>query len=206
MNDIPSGAVLTAFHDDCLRLASWPRADAGDLLKGVASAWIAKNHFCNSSLWEEEDLARRKKAPDHEIVANKRAIDSFNQARNDAIERIDEAILDALAEQRGAFDASARLNSETAGSMIDRLSILSLKIRSMREQTERDDRDDAFRINMAQRLRQLQEQRDDLAHCFDALIADCIAGRARYKIYRQHKMYNDPSLNPALLAENASGA
>ncbi|WOE75038.1 DUF4254 domain-containing protein [Alterisphingorhabdus coralli] len=206
MSDIPASAAVTAFHDACLRLPDWPIENNAPALEGVGSQWIAKNHFCNSSLWAEEDLARRKKAPDYEIVANKRAIDRFNQARNDAIERIDEAILDALAQQCGAFDAGARLNSETAGSMIDRLSILSLKIRSMRQQTAREDKDDTFRSTMARRLVQLQQQRDDLAHCFDTLIADCIAGRARYKIYRQHKMYNDPSLNPAMLAENSSGA
>ena len=77
--------------------------------------------------------------PDAEIAGNKRNIDRYNQKRNDAIERIDEQLLHLLSAVRP--DPDARLNSETPGAMIDRLSILSLKIRQMRLQTERNDVD-----------------------------------------------------------------
>ena len=84
---------------------------------------IADNHRHNALLWDEEDLARRRNVPDSAIAANKRAIDAHNQKRNDAVERIDEVILKAFEKVR--LDAHARLSSETAGAMIDRLSILS---------------------------------------------------------------------------------
>ena len=85
------------------------------------------------------------------------------------------------------------------------MSILSLKVKAMTEQTRRDDVDDDHRAASHARLGRLLAQRDDLAGCFDALIADCLAGRAYFKVYRQFKMYNDPRFNPALVAERGLG-
>jgi len=203
---LPSSTEVIAAHDAALAAA--PAAvDANDV-----HGWIAVNHFHNRSLWAQEDLARRTQAPDAEIVANKRAIDGHNQARNDAIERIDEFLLSALglvdpatlssALPRSTVAPGARLNSETAGSMLDRISILGLKIAAMREQTLRADVDDAHRQACGERLQRLVQQRADLGQCFDELLADSRAGRAYFKVYRQFKMYNDPRLNPALVAES----
>ena len=173
--------------------------------------WITTNHRYNSLLWAEEDLARRTQVSDSEIAANKRAIDRYNQARNDATERVDEILLVqlGLVDQASARTDSpvsrepvgARLNSETAGSMIDRLSILALKLRAMREQAARADVDEAHRALSRQRLAQLERQRGDLAACLDTLLREAMAGRACFKVYRQFKMYNDPRFNPVLQAE-----
>ena len=100
----------------------------------------------------------------------------------------------------------ARLNSETAGSMIDRLSILALKVHAMRAQAARHDVDEAHRSSSRGKLARLEQQRSDLAGCLDALLADAAAGCAYFKVYRQFKMYNDPRFNPALVAERAQGA
>jgi hypothetical protein len=215
---LPSGGAIVAFHRDCLALPGWPGDDvrrSQPLDESSVWSWIETNHRFNSRLWAEEDLARRTRVGDSEIAANKRAIDGFNQARNDAAERIDEAMLIALglvdpASVAGDAPQStaapgARLNSETAGAMIDRLSILSLKVEAMTEQTRRGDIDDDHRAASQARLGRLLAQRDDLAGCFDALIADCLAGRAYFKVYRQFKMYNDPRFNPALVAERRTG-
>ena len=43
--------------------------------------------------------------------------------------------------------------------------------------------------------------RDDarmLAGCLDALQRELLSGEARFRTYRQFKMYNDPELNPAV--------
>ena len=202
---------VVALHDRLLATPGWPQAvpAAGP---GVWE-WVQANHRFNCLLWAEEDLARRTTVADAEIAANKRAIDGYNQARNDATERVDELLLIALglvdpASARtdapvSTVPAGARLNSETAGSMVDRLSILALKVNAMRQQTERGDVDAAHREASAARLARLQQQRTDLAGCLDALLADARAGRAYFKVYRQFKMYNDPRFNPELVKEQA---
>ena len=200
-------------HEDCLAQADWPGAEPTVAEGAELLHWVRRNHFFNSSLWAQEDLARRTTVSAEEIAGNKRAIDRFNQARNDATERVDEILLTAL----GLVDAAsartdtpvstvpkgARLNSETAGSIIDRMSIMALKIHAMRQQTLRQDVDEAHRASSAVKLERLQQQRQDLGDCLDGLLADALAGRAYFKVYRQFKMYNDPRFNPALVAERA---
>jgi hypothetical protein len=186
--------AITHFHDDSHAQPGWP-AQGGRYAGGLWH-WIETNHRYNCLLWAEEDLARRRNVGDAEIAANKRAIDGYNQKRNDAVEKIDEAI---LADLSGVTPvSSARLSSETAGAMIDRMSILSLKIRAMREQTLRTDVDEAHVSLCHAKLAKLIEQRGDLANCMDRLLAEAAAGTMFFKIYRQFKMYNDPKLNPQL--------
>jgi hypothetical protein len=205
MLDTIRSADVTAFHDACLARPEWPDDDAsaraalpgGPLAE--AWSWVLANHRFNGSLWNEEDLARRTQAADAEIATNKRRIDRFNQARNDAMERIDDALLRATADWPRAPDA--RLSSETAGAMIDRMSILSLKIHHMGLQTRRTDVDDAHRESTRAKLEQLRRQRADLASCYDRLLDELRAGTGCFRIYRQFKMYNDPTLNPVLVAE-----
>ena len=186
---------IIAFHDERVNNSEFPNATR--LYSEGVWQWIENNHFNNASLWAEEDLARRTTVTGDEIAINKRNIDGFNQARNDATERVDEEILVRL----GAAQDGARLNSETAGSMIDRMSIMSLTIKAMRAQTLRTDVDTTHIDTCKTKLAALLEQRSDLGNCLDALLDDAQAGRAYYKIYRQFKMYNDKTLNPELVKE-----
>jgi hypothetical protein len=203
MSRAPTAPEITAYHDACLVRPGWPGA-AGDA-GGEGELWrvVGVDHVENGRLWGQEDQARRTDVADSAIAANKRAIDGHNQIRNDAIERIDELLLAALG---AAIVPQARLNSETAGAMIDRLSILALKIHHMRLQTERSDASSAHVEACRAKLARLIEQRADLARCLDELLADCAAGRARFKVYRQFKMYNDPALNPYLYGAKDDGA
>jgi hypothetical protein len=211
---LPKAEDLIARHDQLLARPGWPREEPAPPADELGR-WVQANHRFNSLLWAEEDLARRTTVADAEIAANKRAIDGYNQARNDATERIDEVLLVALglvdAESartdapRSTVREGARLNSETAGSMVDRLSIMALKVSAMRAQTLRTDVDDAHRAASRARLARLQQQRADLGGCLDALLADAAAGRAYFKVYRQFKMYNDPRFNPVLVAEGKGG-
>jgi hypothetical protein len=86
--------------------------------------------------------------------------------------------------------------------MIDRLSILALKIFHTREEVDRCSRPEAVPLGHAQRNRErlevLVQQRADLADCLDALWRSSLSGSRRFKLYRQLKMYNDPTLNPAI--------
>lgn len=194
LNDL-TATSLTRFHDGMLANHGWPAVQPLDE-RPDAWFWIEANHRYNTLLWNEEDKARRTDVSPSEIAACKRQIDQYNQKRNDAVEAIDEAILNALDDREPASDA--RLNSETAGAMIDRLSILSLKIFHMREQTQRVDAGPDHIARCSDKLQRLLVQRQDLGACFDQLLADAQHGRAYFKVYRQFKMYNDPTLNPYL--------
>lgn len=184
-------------HDESLKNSAWPSLDliqSDQLVK-----LISTNHFFNTSLWNEEDLARRKKVSDSEIAHNKRQIDQFNQQRNNAIEEIDEFILNNFTDVK--LQSNASLNSETAGSMIDRMSILSLKIFHMRLQTLRSNVSEDHISQCNNKLLKLIEQRIDLGACLEDLLNKFSTGFAYYKIYRQFKMYNDPKLNPQIYNE-----
>jgi hypothetical protein len=195
MNSIIQSADIIAFHDKCVADRGWAKNTPAQFSEGLWQ-FIELNHRYNNSLWDEEDLARRKDVADSEIAANKRAIDGFNQKRNDAIERMDEVILSALAGVTP--QPGCRLNSETAGSIIDRISIVALKIFHMGLQTQRTDASAEHIATCQTKHARLVEQRDDLAACLEQLLAECAAGVARYKVYRQFKMYNDATLNPYL--------
>lgn len=192
--DVPAIAI-SSFHDARLATPAWAKSALTQFQSG-AWQYIELNHRYNCLLWDEEDLARRRDVADSEIAANKRAIDGYNQKRNDAIECIDEVFLTRLATVTPG--EGARLNSETAGSMIDRLSIISLKIHHMRLQTQRTDVNREHVEVCSAKLARLAEQRTDLQACLDALLDAAKQGQAYFKIYRQFKMYNDPSLNPHL--------
>jgi hypothetical protein len=178
--------MTAALHETESELAIELGADG---LMALAMA----QHRANFELWHEEDKARVSEATDAEIAAVKRAIDVLNQRRNDLVEKMDVWLIERL-EQTEA----APLHSETPGLMIDRLSILALKIFHTREESRRESATDGHRLRNRSRLALLEEQRADLAGCLDALWAEVLGGTRRFKLYRQMKMYNDPDLNPAM--------
>ena len=192
--DVRSAAICV-FHDANLEREARDNLAPMGISDGIWP-WIESNHRCNRLLWDEEDLARRRDVEDAAIAANKRAIHGYNQRRNDAIEKIDEALLARLAAVVPAADAWH--SSETAGSMVDRLSILALKIFHMQAQATRADASDEHRALCRDKLARLILQRTDLARCLDTLLAGAVEGRAYWRVYRQFKMYNDPALNPYL--------
>jgi hypothetical protein len=155
---------------------------------------VLAQHYCNFSLWALEDEARRTNVNDSVIADVKRSIDRWNQRRNDLIERIDEKVLAGLPPPDSAV---AEQHSETAGQMIDRLSILSLKIWHMSAYAS-DGNAPALATECSGKLEILKEQRQDLTRCLGRLLDACAAGRRFFKLYRQFKAYNDPRLNPAL--------
>jgi hypothetical protein len=203
---LPRVDALAAWQD--LAVASWHRDEAryegtleregwpeGSAIPDLGEA-IGREHLTNIQLWHEEDEARRRDVGDDVIAGVKRRIDALNQRRNDLIEAIDAAIaavLDGI-EPRGG----CRLHSETPGAIIDRLSILSLKIFHMRQEAERGDAVAEHRRVCAERLDVLKRQRSDLAGCLVSLFEELVEGRATFRRYRQFKMYNDPETNPAV--------
>ncbi len=158
---------------------------------------VLAQHRSNFDLWHAEDRARAPRATDRDLAQVKRAIDQINQRRNDLTEQCDALLLDALG-SAGLPNGSAELHSESPGLMIDRLSILSLKIWHTQEEIDRPDAPAGHAERNRQRLALLTEQRDDLALSLDRLWSQVLAGARRFKLYRQLKMYNDPTLNPAM--------
>jgi hypothetical protein len=146
--------------------------------------------------WHLEDLIRDPHIDLSEALQLKRRIDHSNQDRTDLVEDIDSYFLQQFSEVKVLDDA--RLNTESPAWAVDRLSILELKIWHMKEQVERKDASEEHLNRCKLKLSVLLEQRVDLSTAIDQLLEDYQAGRKVMKVYRQMKMYNDPSTNPVL--------
>ena len=159
------------------------------------------HHRANFDLWHEEDKAREPETSDARIATVKHNIDKLNQTRNDLVELTARTLLEAA----GLQPPTAPLHSESPGLILDRLSILALKIYHTAEEAHRASASEAHHQKNLSRLSLLEEQRNDLAACLDALWREVLDGKRRFKLYRQLKMYNDPELNPAVYTHKAAG-
>jgi hypothetical protein len=178
-------------------VALWHREEVSNTYAGFLQA-VCQQHMFNYLLWHEEDVARSPNVADERIAAVKRAIDGYNQKRNDCIEALDAYLLNELAQRNVVLEAGATQNTETPGSAIDRLSILALRRYHMQEQADRADASEEHRAKARGRLETLAEQHRDLSRGLGELLGDIFAGRKRLKVYFQFKMYNDPTMNPYL--------
>jgi hypothetical protein len=193
---------ITRLHDEATgrwhQADPWPDSALLESLRQQPTTELIEtiigNHRANFDLWHEEDKAREPDVSDADIAAVKHAIDSLNQRRNDLVETMDRILIAAAGEQ----NPGAPLHSETPGLILDRLSILALKIYHTAEETHRESATETHRERNRARLALLIEQRTDLAACLNALWDDILHQRRRFKLYRQMKMYNDPELNPAI--------
>jgi len=158
---------------------------------------VAHQHRANFELWHIEDEARTPGASDSALAAIKRRIDETNQVRNDLLEDLDRVLRNWL-EVRDLPNSEAPLHSETPGMIIDRLSILSLKIYHTCEEVGRVHAPAGHSDRNRERLAILQKQRRDLAGCLGVLWKEIQDGTRRFELYHQMKMYNDPTLNPAI--------
>ena len=196
---------ISALHDELTQRWHHEAFETWRPPSSEAEEWIAlvaRQHLANFELWHTEDQARTPDATDSDLARVKRRIDETNQRRNDLSEQLDQFLLTALAAE-GLPRAEAPLHSESPGLIIDRLSILALKIFHTREETERINAPDGHAERNRQRLEILLTQRGDLAACLNDLWLETLAGKRRFKLYRQLKMYNDPALNPAVYRAGA---
>ena len=154
-----------------------------------------KNHI-DTVQWHLEDIVRDPNIDPQEGIALKRRIDKSNQERTDLVEKIDDYFLHQFKEVHTLPEAT--VNTESPAWAIDRLSILELKIWHMQEEVNRQEATEEHRMKCSNKLNVLLEQQIDLSSSIDELLADIEAGKKKMKVYRQMKMYNDPSLNPVL--------
>ncbi len=160
--------------------------------KGLTQ-WI---HYKNYIVWHLEEKVRNDDITDAEILEAERTIDLHNLKRLAAIEQID-IWLDNVLKSAGLSPGDdVDVNSETPGSIIDRLSILTLKIYHLREHLDSDRLSEQARNNFNIRLLVLEEQYSDLTKALDKLLLDLRQAKKRHKVYRQFKIYNDPNFHP----------
>lgn len=167
--------------------------------EGSLEFLLYHKNWIDTVQWHLEDIIRDPHIDPVDALNLKRRIDRSNQVRCDMVEYIDSYLLDKYKDIVPAADA--RINTETPAWAIDRLSILALKIYHMRAEVERDDVDEEHRTACQNKLDVLIQQQKDLSIAIEELIEDIEAGRKYMKVYRQMKMYNDPSLNPILYAQ-----
>ena len=192
MIDVPT---ITSLH--AATVGRWHESQIENPYDGFLQ-WVCRQHEQNFRLWHQEDIARSRDVTDGEVAQVKRNIDKLNQKRNDLIEELDGRLIAQVAAAGVSAHLRARLNTETPGSVIDRLSILAIRIFHMEEQAARTDAGEAHVAGAKAKLEVLHAQLDDLSTSLAELLGDIFSGRKRLKSYRQFKMYNDPTLNPYL--------
>lgn len=157
-----------------------------------AKCWI------DTVQWHLEDIVRNPQIDPVEGIKIKRRIDQSNQKRNDIVEKIDESLLGFFESMSIQKKDNAKMNSESPAWIVDRLSILCLKVYHMEAEIERKEASADHRISCARKLDLLGQQLADLVLCFDELVEEIARGDKFMKVYRQMKMYNDPEMNPVL--------
>lgn len=146
--------------------------------------------------WHLEDIIRDPNIKPDDALNIKRRIDASNQDRTDMVEQVDDAILALYKDVKP--QSFARLNTESPGWAIDRLSILALKLYHMGIEAGRDDIAEELQKKNQYKFSVLKIQEEDLCLAIDQLLDDLATGKRTAKVYRQMKMYNDPELNPVL--------
>jgi len=162
----------------------------------IISHLLYRKCWIDTVQWAYEDIIRDPNIEPVAALKLKRMIDASNQDRTDTVEYIDSYFLDKYNDVQPKSDA--KINSESPAWVIDRLSILVLKIYHMHIETVRDDASDSHKAACQKKLDVLLEQRLDLSSALDDLLNDIASGDKYMKVYKQMKMYNDDELNPVL--------
>ena len=162
----------------------------------IISHLLYRKCWIDTVQWAYEDIIRDPNIEPVAALKLKRMIDASNQDRTDTVEYIDSYFLDKYNDVQPKSDA--KINTESPAWVIDRLSILALKIYHMHIETVRDDASDSHKAACQKKLDVLLEQRVDLSSALDDLLNDIASGDKYMKVYKQMKMYNDDELNPVL--------
>ena len=158
--------------------------------------YLYLKNWIDAVQWHLEDIIRNPKIDPIEALVIKRRIDKSNQDRTDLVELIDSYFLDKY--KSVVVKPTAKINTESPAWAIDRLSILCLKVYHMQQEADRTDALPDHIASCKNKLAVLLEQKADLSEALDQLLNDIETGDKYMKVYKQMKMYNDPSLNPVL--------
>lgn len=168
--------------------------------EGSIEATLYHKNWIDTVQWHLEDIIRDPQINAEQALKIKRRIDASNQDRTDMVEEIDTWFREKYANVQ--VEDSAKINTESPAWAIDRFSILALKIYHMKEEVQRADISAEQLQKVSSKLAILEEQHGDLSTAIEDLLEDFEAGRKYMKVYRQMKMYNDPSLNPVLYKQS----
>lgn len=157
---------------------------------------LYKKAWIDSVQWHLEDEVRARDIDAESGWSLKKEIDRYNQWRTDTVELIDTHLHEELKGIKHKPEAA--MNSESPGWVLDRLSILALKINHMKTEAHRQEAGATHLLESHRKLQILLEQQEDLCSALDQLMEDLLSGRKYMKVYYQMKMYNDERLNPAL--------
>jgi hypothetical protein len=161
---------------------------------------LYQKNWIDTVQWHLEDIVRNPNISPVEGLAIKRRIDSSNQERTDMVEFVDGYFLDQF--KNVVALPNAKINTESPAWAVDRLSILALKIFHMQVEVNRENASAEHIASCTTKLNILLEQRIDLSTAIDDLLEDMKTGIKFMKVYKQMKMYNDPSLNPILYQQS----
>ena len=162
---------------------------------------LYQKNWIDTVQWHLEDIVRNPEISPVDGLALKRRIDASNQERTDMVEYIDSYFLDKYNQVKCVSEAT--INTESLAWAIDRLSILALKIFHMRVEAQRENAAETHRKSCMDKLNILLEQNTDLSLAINTSVADIESGKKYMKVYKQMKMYNDPSLNPVLYHQHS---
>lgn len=187
-------SVIADYHkyDDINRQCENPYS------AGTLEFLLYRKCWIDTVQWHLEDIIRDPAIDPVKALEIKRWIDRSNQERTDMVEYIDSWYLEQYKNVKTSPDA--KINTETPAWAIDRLSILALKIYHMQIEASRKDASAEHLGKCREKLSVLLQQRKDLTQGITELIEDIASGAKYMKVYKQMKMYNDPSLNPVLYA------
>jgi len=179
-----------------LNTVDQPFTNMYDKKEDLISHLLYRKCWIDTVQWAYEDIIRDPNIEPVAALKLKRMIDASNQDRTDTVEYIDSYFLEKY--KNVVPKSNAKINSESPAWVIDRLSILALKIYHMQLETIREDASDSHKAACEKKLNVLLEQRVDLSTALDDLLNDIANGDKYMKVYKQMKMYNDDELNPVL--------
>ena len=182
-----------------LNTVDQPFTNKYDKNDDLISHLLYRKCWIDTVQWAYEDIIRDPNIEPVAALKLKRMIDASNQDRTDTVEYIDSYFLNKYKDVN--VKPNAKINSESPAWVIDRLSILALKIYHMHLETVRDNASEEHKTACQKKLNVLLEQRVDLSTAIDTLLSDIEKGDKYMKVYKQMKMYNDDELNPVLRAQ-----
>ncbi len=193
-NDIFQKAIKKYHIEDTVeqsfKKSEYPEKSLENLL--YKKCWI------DTVQWHYEDIIRNPEIAPEKAILIKRAIDKSNQNRTDLVELIDDFIFELYKNVK--IEKNARINTESPGWAIDRLSILNLKVYHWKEEAQRKDASKEHIKKASEKLKILNEQYEFLTKSIKFLLEDISKGKVIAQTFKQMKMYNDPETNPVLRA------